>query len=404
MAIVMIIPSVTQTSGSRLGLLGLGVVIIFLAALASVYAVLGTTIAAVDRVRNNYRFALPGQPSSARPDLDAETLRRALAAAPLSQSTFNALMVTTGGAVGPDRARWFDALKGYGWRHSASLQNRLVDAIRRNDMVDIFDIADALLRQGKLVEEASALVRLAETDPALAPRIVRALKRKPEWRVQFLHGSEGLDDADALDARLRTLEALAAVGDQIGRAEVAPSLVRLAGASRFEEAERLWRAYSRKPRDALSDGDFKQALELIDHSIGNFPFEWLLGDGPGYLADVIEDGLGGATMTIDWDGRGSPVLLSQRTMASPGRWRLTVSSDGSARELAGSLSFQLRCGERITPLVMQPLQPASAVVSFVTASQTPCSYPLFAIVARSQGTPRAIELSMRRISLEPVRN
>ncbi len=331
--------------------------------------------------------------------IDEGTLAQAIYAEPLNQTIFNAAMVSAV-ARNPalDLKPWLNVLSGLGWRDTRSLQNVIAEAVRNEDIGSLVNAADALLRMKEIEPEATQMMNLAEAYPETWPGVFKLLKENVVWRDDYLARAATMTAPAVLDGRAKTMSALQAAGVQLKPRDVKPFVVALTTAGRYEQADRLWRNYTGDRSNAVHDPHFLQALAAGPQPEMPLTFGWSLNSDIGYSADVASNGLGGATVMLQWDGRGLPVFLSQQISTGPGRHLLQVRVDGDTQAFGERIGFRLRCGETLTPF--EPVrQPGRADLILATQSAVPCIFPTLEAYGRIQKSVRAFEGALSTISM-----
>lgn len=335
-------------------------------------------------------------------DIDTGTLRQAVRAAPISQPVFNAAMVAAI-AKNPqaDRRSWMKALRSLGWRDTVAQQNLIADAIIRQDVGTLVASADSLLRRNTVILEATQVMNLAEAYPETWPQVFALLKDRVDWRYAYLERAGSMTVPAVLDGRAKTLTALMRAGDRLEGQEVRPFVFALVNAGRIAEADRLWRAYTNDNSNLIHDSQFRQALALGSSPATPHPFLWSLGSGYGYSVGIDPNGLGSAVVTLQWDGRGVPVFLSQMTSAKPGRLRLRIKVEGDQKAFGERIGARLRCDDLLTPLLPVP-RPGATDLVLETEKASPCEFPTIQIFGIVQPTTREFDGALSGLILSSI--
>lgn len=331
-------------------------------------------------------------------------LAKAFSKDPLNQNLVNAgLALKLGDLSTTERARWITVIGKMGWRSTAASQTLINEAIKAQDLRNVTVIADALLRRQKLFEETVNLMNLLEAEPTAWRGVYSRLKADVPWRVNYLQYAGNIKQPTVVEGRIRTLRALQASGDQLTRQELAPSIAMLVSAGRQKEAEEIWRANEKMPATALHDPNFRIAVGAGANTDFSFPFEWQFFSGSGFSAYPSEDGLTGATVVVQWDGRGVPVFMSQLTSATPGNHRFSFWVNGDAQKFANKIGVRFRCGNEIIRL-RNSVKPNSQIVVAETITPITCEFPWVDIFGQIQDRGAAFELAFKRVMLNRIEN
>lgn len=285
----------------------------------------------------------PAQP----PLTVAERVRldRGLWRDPLQPRLFNLLYadaVRTGRPVA-EIDRLAGLLGRLGWRYTPAQQNLTFRAILAERFREVVDRVDSLLRRQKLPALSYALLATMEAIPQVRGAVFGKLVAHPDWRRDYLSVIAPQSGPALLDARVQTLAALLRSPGGLSREEMAPSLIALVGSGRGRAAYSLWmqRFGRRTDGDLIYDSTFQQASAVAGTPDLNIPFEWRLAQDVGHAAQVSSGGV-----TIDWDRRGVPMLLSQLVPVSPGgRYSLTLHGRADSGSLPTLLAPTLVCGQ-----------------------------------------------------------
>lgn len=335
--------------------------------------------------------------------LDAE-LTTALAMDPLNQNLVNAgLLLKSNELSSDERARWIAIIGKMGWRSTAALQTLITDAARNQDLSNAIIVADALLRRNQLFEEAVNLMNLLEAEPSTWEGVYNRLRKPVPWRIDYLLTAASISQPAIIDGRIRTLQRLQATGDRFSRSELAPSIEALMRAGKLAEAYEIWRVHAKQLPAPLNDTDFSIAVGAGSNNDVIFPFEWQFFSGTGFSAYPSEDGLNGATVVIQWDGRGVPLFMSQLTAATPGNYRFAFKVDGDAQKFASRVAVRFRCGNEVIR-TRNSVKPNSQIVAAETLVPIPCAFPWIDIFGQIQDRSAAVELALNRVMLERIAN
>lgn len=154
---------------------------------------------------------------------------------------------------------------------------------------------------------------------------------------------------------------------------------------------------------AMHDPNFRIAVGAGANTDFSFPFEWQFFSGSGFSVYPSEDGLNGATVAIQWDGRGLPVFMSQLTSATPGNYRFSFKVDGDAQKFATKVGVRFRCGNEVIR-TRNAVRPKSQIVTAETITPITCEYPWVDIFGQIQDRGAAVDLAFNRVVLERIEN
>jgi hypothetical protein len=337
-------------------------------------------------------------------EVSGAELATAFAKDPLNQNLVNAGLALQSGALSEDeRAKWITVIGKMGWRSTAASQTLINEAMKTQDLRKITAIADALLRRQKLFEQTVNLMNLLEAEPSTWEGVYNRLNANAPWRVDYLQYAGVIKQPAVIEGRIRTLRALQKGGNRLTRQELAPSIAMLVSADKLKDAEQIWRANGRMPPTDLHDGDFSTAVSVGSDTNFSFPFEWQFYSGTGFSAYPSEDGLNGATVAIQWDGRGLPLFMSQLTSATPGNYRFSFKVDGDAQKFASKIGVRFRCGSEIIRL-RNSVKPNSQIVMAETITPITCEFPWVDIFGQIQERSAAVELAFNRVMLARIDN
>jgi len=191
--------------------------------------------------------------------------------------------------------------------------------------------ADALMRRVDIVP-AALLAALAEAahDPRMQAPLARHLAQSPSWRTPFIAYLSVFARPPATDVAHALLTRLASGPTPPTDEELAVYLRSLIGARKFDQAAQDWRQLTHGADQAgfVYDGDFERQP-------GQTPFDWLLGDGVGWTANIADapgqgpgaQGPGGQgrgqALRVEYDGVSPPVPVRQMLILPPGAYRLS---------------------------------------------------------------------------------
>jgi len=330
-------------------------------------------------------------------EISTAELARAIAKDPLNQSLVNAgFVLQENDLTSNERARWLAVIGKMGWRSTAAMQMLINEAVKTQDLRGVTVVADALLRRQKLFEETVILMNLLEAEPSTWQGVYTRLKSDVPWRVNYLQLSASIKQPTVIEGRIRTLRALQARGDLLTRQELAPSIAMLVSAGKLKEAAQIWQANGKMSPNALHDQNFRIAVGTGANTDFSFPFEWQFFSGPGFSTYPSEDGLNGATVAIQWDGRGLPVFMSQLTSATPGSYRFSFKVDGDSQKFATKVGVRFRCGNEVIR-TRNAVRPNSQIVTAETMTPITCEFPWVDIFGQIQDRGAAVDLAFNHV-------
>ena len=365
------------------------------AALAALFVVMAVVFVyqtnAFNTVRgpsSNYLLAsLKGREGGAREALtipSPDTLAVALKSQPLNPVSVNAALFAEvarkpGSAPSRDKIELLDQL---GWRSTTALQNRIFDAVERQDLDQIVAIADALLRREELVDQGRSLMNLMELAPSTRNQLADALALKPSWRVPYFQNPSQPKGRQAVGARAVLAKALGERGTPMTRAELYSTLGLLADNGYSQQAYDLWLTYRNQKPALLNDPKLRWAYQMRNDVHAGIPFEWRLLTGSGFWSELVDDN-GTIGLTINWDRKGVPYFAAQRTFLgdNPGKLVLQVDGVNMPATLPDDLSFVLNC-PRGTVYFDQVLRKGKGRYLLGTRDPLTCSDPQFGIAGR----------------------
>lgn len=323
-------------------------------------------------------------------------VRSALAASPLRQRTVNVAMARAV-ATGAPAAPWMAQIAKLGWRDTTALQNKLFAAAGDNDIATIFDTGDALLRRQELVDQVVPVLSLVEGDPQLRRAFVARLAARPNWRALYLTTTGHLQTREQLLARFAVLRALQRGPGGLPRSEAEQNIRLLDQGGLPDRAFAIWQGLERNVTRPLDDTGFIRASASFQAGADALPFEWQMLSGEGFSVGATAEG-DGATLDIDWSGRGVPVLARQRTSATPGAYLLTVSVPREQLSELSVLDFSLVCGDEKVMMRRDESMPNR----FVTERPVPCGYPVLEIAGNIQSAATPHRVAIRRMALRRI--
>jgi hypothetical protein len=316
---------------------------------------------------------------AASPEIEA-AVRRVAVKAPLSPDPF-----LIAGAVAETRGR-------------GNAAERLLLAARDRDPRSRgtrFLLAERFIRTGRVAAglmEMQALVNLQSRGlEAFRPALVdyaRTPGAVPELRAFFAKNPD-VEAATltvlASDAANAELVLALATGAQ-SESDWRPTLIAsLASAGQYERARALWTQFYRlRPGSGVFNPSFADVPAPP-------PFNWSF---PPTTEGVAEsDGKGG--LDILYYGRTNAVLASQLVLLSPGRYRLAVTTSGSAP--GGAVRWNVRCADPQQDLLVLSVRGATTAGDFSVPANCPAQWLELQGVAGE--SPRTIELTIRGLHL-----
>ena len=334
-----------------------------------------------------------------------DRVRSAVAQQPVDQALLNLIFADAlrRDPKSVDVARLRPLLAALGWRSTPAQQNLITDALQRSDLETIIDRADGLLRRERLGDQILTLLLAVEAVPQVQDLLVRAIERDPNWRAAFFTRSDLLVTDAQFAGRARTLEALLDAKVELPRGEMAASINALARHGDMENAYRVFARY--RPdyvsKRLLSDPDFSQtAAQDRKASLTAVPFEWALARGRG-IQSTVTGSAAGAELSLRWDGRGRPLLLSQTIKGQAGaQYMLDLHGVDADLALDRTLLFQLRCPDEAPIRFVDP-QPREEgkVLQLTSEGPATCAYPRFEVQGRLQDIDRPQDVRLSRIEM-----
>lgn len=329
----------------------------------------------------------------------------ALAADPLAQQKVSGVL-SLRALSGVDRARIMEEtriLRQLGWRSTTALQNLLWRAGTVADLPLMMDTLDALLRRERMLAQIYPILNLMTLEPEFRVLLTQRLAGRPPWRRYYFLSASDLSKPEEIEGRFLVMRAIQRAGDRLSRNEVAPILSKLVGIGRGAQAFELWQTNQKGAVTApLADTDFAAVSKPMPGDALPSPFEWQLGSGAGYFADANRDDRG-SFASIDWNGRGTPVLLSQVTSAPAGRYRIDVKTDAAPADLARQIGFQLTCprGDTVT---FAPSRRGADTLQLVGRTAVPCAFSTLQLVGLVQPSTTGASIALRSIRLQRIGN
>ena len=329
--------------------------------------------------------------------------KRRLAKAPNDASSLNLLYVAAINEKpdGPAAQYIGTLLSQLGWRNTAALQNLIMTATAERDFGAIVKISDALLRRNQASHQILTLLRLVEVEPDTRRYLVRRLAFNPPWKAEFLRESDSLTTSAQALARGETLKMMLADGQKIDRRDFAPSLQAMVRTGEMEVARKLYREYtSQKKNSIINDSDFLSLAQSRDaNEYRPLPFDWQNHSTRGVQIRASES-IGKAEVEIRWNGRGTPLMLSQYVhIPREGLYKLELTGLDAKLNLPQLLQFSIRCeqGNIRFKNVQEDLKANN--ISLMTEKMVTCKFPRLEIRGRIQDIPRSHTLNLSSVRL-----
>lgn len=323
-----------------------------------------------------------------------------LAANPLDQQAVNGVIAARARASGDLKRALQEAgiLRQLGWRSNSALQNLLWRAGTTNDVPLIMDTLDAFLRRERLLAQIYPVLNLMTVDPTFRDLLVRRLEARPSWRRYYFMSASDLVKPREIEGRYVVMQEIQRSGDRLSRNEIAPILPKLIGIGQTANAFNLWRTHVGSTTSPLADTHFEVAARSKPADALPVPFEWELGSGGGFFVDAGRDA-SGSFLSIDWDGRGVPSLLSQTTTARAGRYRLDVAGAPPMTTVSEKIGFRLACADGTTTELTPVNVRSGGKMQLVSAKAVRCDYPQLQIFGLVQPSASAGSITLRSIEL-----
>ena len=310
-------------------------------------------------------------------------LRRAVAAQPYAQDVVNAAVVARY-FRDHDEAKLTRGMKRVdrlGWRSTTALQNSVQLTMESGlDIGRVADVADALLRREKIVEQATMLMNYMEMNPKTRAIVASKLAQRPTWRSGYLANVASLKAPQQFVARGLLLEDIFARNDRLTRDELSPSLSVMTAAGLVRPAYAIWRKFEKRPAALLNDPRFELAAKVGVSPYFAIPFEWQFGAANGYWSEVFRDG-DDTLVRINWNGKFVPELMRQQTVLDPGSYRLVVTGQAMDSAQVAQLDFALSCDRERFGFDRVVSRNASRLILAMRAPST-CSDPLFVVAGQ----------------------
>ena len=240
------------------------------------------------------------------------------------------------------------------WRDLTTQVWLFLHRLRQKRYDESFERADAVLRRD-LTAPVVVMRILGATlsDPAALDPLARRLAFAPEWRASFI-SLIASDPREPPSEVLALLRRLAAGPTPPTDAEIGAYVKRLVADGNYAEALQDWRALTHAPAAAalVNNGGF-------EHQPGVGPFDWALGDGVGWSAQIAPapgEGHGGG-LEVDYDGVSPPQPTQQLLVLAPGAYRLDgeLLSDGQGS--TPPLVWMVVCADSGQALARAPFLP-----------------------------------------------
>lgn len=361
---------------------------------------------------------------------ELKAIRRQLSISPLEQKLWNLYVV---GSVGLQARRaleqaqlteaavqseWTkdvtrrtglaDILASLGWRDTASSQTLLVFSALNSDFEGAIDRIDSLLRRQKIEEQAFEALFNFEAYPEGRKAIAKRVADRVIWRERYFKTPVNLKNPARLANRVALVGQILGQGTTLRRSEIGPVINWLVASQDMGEAYRLWKALqSSKGRDDIlydSSFDVLANLDTIDDAL-TLPFEWKKMEGLGYEVEAIRFEKG-SDVQIRWDGRGTPVFISQVFHNTrPTRLYAVIDVNDTESEDLDQITMDLRCDQTVVEFE-NFRKDIKRMGRYRTMTQdvVPCKFPKLQVMGRDQRVQRAVDVNMAALFLLPGPN
>lgn len=292
-----------------------------------------------------------------------------------------------------------------GWRYSPVQQNLLTTAVANRDFEAIVKNSDALLRRNQAPDQILALLRLFEIEAGTREYLVQQLAFDPPWKAAFLRQVGDLETASQAKARGLTLAMMLADGQQINRMDIAPSLNAIVRAGEAKIAWALYRPYSKFENSSLiNDPSFLRLAETRDiPQYRSLPFDWQVHSTRGLQVSASES-IGKADIQIRWNGRGTPLMLSQYVYTPQAvRYKLELTGLDALPRLTKTVVFALNCDQRTFRFENIQNDLKANKITLITEQPVTCQFPRFEIRGRIQDVSRPQTVSLSSLDIFEIR-
>lgn len=321
------------------------------------------------------------QPSGCRQQMLAT-----LARAPLSADAFSGMLRIDAlrGADETRQRRGEQLLARLGFRSTLAQQLLITSALQRRDFVEVLTRSDALLRRDKLKEQVLPIMIVAAGDRSTREPLIKALARKPEWRLSFMTHPGGFVRPEFRAARVEVLNEMIRRKIPVSQLEVAYAVRALSQAQENASAYQLWKHFRgiEGQNFVVFDPRFRTVAEDQASMAGSeIPFEWLLLKGRGYRAQLRQSTRQNM-LNLSWNGRGSPVLLEQKILLTAGRpYQIEINASEPAAVVARRFAITLDCPGRgsVSFADFEPAKAPGKPETMTTAEAVPCAFPVLRI-------------------------
>lgn len=350
-------------------------------------------------------------PSETRPAGCRDLLLDTVSRAPLSTDAFTGLLRIDAlrGSPAAKQKQGEALLAQLGFRSTFAQQLLIESALKRRDFTDILLRSDALLRREKLQDDVLPIMLIAAGDRSTREPLITALARKPSWRLAFMTHAVGFSRPELRAVRAEVLGEMIARKIPVDRLEVAYAARALSKAQENAAAYQLWKRYNRiEGRQFIVFDPRFRAIEQEQEEVAgsDMPFEWLLLKGRGYRAQ-LRPSTKQNTLTLSWNGRGSPVLVEQKIALTAGRrYKLDILATEPAAVIANRFAITLDCPGR-APVAFVDFQPAEkpGQPEAVAANEAVgCDFPVLRIRGNAVDSgDRGGKASITYLNVSPAR-
>lgn len=393
-----------MTKKSRSSFSTIALVVVTLALLGAIFGVQYETLKSRSPLAVGQLELLEIDKKADFPSMLVERAKDRLSKAPNDQATLNLLFVglASSGASDAERKAMASLLSQLGWRKNSAQQNLIVEAIRTRNFEAIVRSSDALLRRDQSADQILQLLHLVELEPEVQPILVERLSHNPNWKRDFLSKTHYLQTDEQIAARTKTLNLMLDNGHEIERSILAPSLNIIAKVGQLESALQIFGKFGENVSSTIiTDPDFVMLAKSrnIPH-YRPFPFEWTNHQKRG-LQITAYNSIGSAEVKIRWDGRGTPLILSQYVKVDIGQnYNLVLTGLDATSDLLRRLQFSLFCESGFVRFD-QIAENGKSNQLILTSNSTPvCKFPRLEIGGKVQDVNRPHEISLSSVRLQ----
>ncbi|WP_156139724.1 hypothetical protein [Sphingomonas sp. 35-24ZXX] len=330
------------------------------------------------------RLAVESQISQAELGRYKKLAKTSIAYTPMSPVGWNAKLYLDSLETGNVSMTDWQILENFGWRSTVALQNQIMVSAQEAEFDKVVNIADALLRRSDLTVESTKLFNLLEQSFRHRPLVIRKLKQAPPWADDYLSSVESLGTEAAINARRSTMLSLMTSTDVVTRKSLVNVSNKLIEFGMADSGVEMWRAFYSMPKDAINDPSFDLAWKLKSNLTPVSKLEWYFPNGYGYWTD-IDTVSGDSVVRINWNGRGAPIFMTQKTSVLPGRYALEIAGIGISSEIIRHFQYRFICDNSIVVFDGVSIN-TSGVARLTSTSNIDCSNPQFEIIGNVTGS------------------